>query len=424
QIHPMAYSDVHLAGDAAAGWTHEVILPPIDVPQRARLVKVLNAGATIGAVHRDPAQNDRFFVRGEFVEYLATAAKTAFDSDGSTAQLAELKKILVVALQPFVGDHANVVLNYLKPISHRDGYSSEVMLNEVTDPHHLHILRKAMNAGATLDVVHQDDRRGEEDRYYIHRDYYRTLALVAAEFPMQGRILNAPLAATPVANGGTLEADTPQALEDDLPRTLLNDERRARKTHPSEPTTEDLDRTERLRDLIASEFHAALRVTPEQIAWAETYPGAAADANALLNELVASNEDFGGLVYDVINDTSAAIQKAATGLAARYRTDADALDVLTEERRQIEELLPLLLLAPNGGYTRILQIAVTQLEEAAGEGAGLSPQEEVQQARLRQHLETFGKGVTVQQAVAEVRDLIGAQRGSKVAKFPGVKHAG
>ena len=44
----------------------------------------------------------------------------------STARLAELRKVVTVALQPHVGDHVDIVLHHCRPISERNGFSAEI----------------------------------------------------------------------------------------------------------------------------------------------------------------------------------------------------------------------------------------------------------------------------------------------------------
>jgi hypothetical protein len=167
------------------GFTGEVIIPFGETPWKRRVLKVLNAGATIGAVARDPDRPERYLVRSELFEFLSVAAKDAFDADERHGQLAELKKLIVVALQPHVGDNAEVVLQHMHPITEQNGFSAEVNMGQVPAPDQP-IVRKTLGAGSVLNYVARDSRAGEDDRYYVHKELYRTIAYVAAEMPRLG----------------------------------------------------------------------------------------------------------------------------------------------------------------------------------------------------------------------------------------------
>ena len=175
------------------GWTHEVMMADSDVGTRARVLKVLNAGATIGAVRRDEDVSARYFVRSELPEFLNQVAKNAFESDKEKVRLAELRKIVTVALQPYVSDHADIILDHMHPISDRSGFSSEVFMRDVPGDD-VPIVQRALNAGATLDYVQRDARKDEHDRFYVHKQFYRTLATLSAEYPKAGRRLTFGLA--------------------------------------------------------------------------------------------------------------------------------------------------------------------------------------------------------------------------------------
>jgi hypothetical protein len=167
------------------GFTQEVLVPLDEAPGRRPLLKVLNAGATIGAVIRDANRPERYLARPELYEFLSVISKKEFEADRNNVKLAELKKLVVVSLQPHVGDHADLVLQHVHPINERNGFSSEVLLREVPAGE-TPVVRKLLNAGATIGFVQRDDRTGEQDRYYLKPDIYRTLAHISAEYPKTG----------------------------------------------------------------------------------------------------------------------------------------------------------------------------------------------------------------------------------------------
>ena len=144
------------------------------------------------------------------VEFLNQVAKNAFESDKDKVNLAELRKIVTVALQPYVSDHADIVLGHMHPISDKNGFSSEIFMQDVPADD-VPIVQRALNAGSTLDYVQRDERKEERDRFYVHKEFYRTLAMISAEHPKYGRRLTfghqqlMPPEA-PAADGGTLAA--------------------------------------------------------------------------------------------------------------------------------------------------------------------------------------------------------------------------
>ena len=131
------------------GFTAEVVLPPEESPGKRRIMKVLNAAATLGAVARDPGRPERYLVRGELFEFLSVVAKKEFEADKRHVDLAELERIISVALLPRVGENAETVLGYMHPTRDKQGFTSEIRLGEV-EKEHKRTVRSALNAGATL----------------------------------------------------------------------------------------------------------------------------------------------------------------------------------------------------------------------------------------------------------------------------------
>jgi len=211
-----------------SGWTHETLVPENEIGGKLRVLKVLNAGATIGAVRRDETYPARYFIRSELLEFLNQIAKKSFENDKGRVKLSELRKIVTVALQPYVSDHADIVLGHMHPISDKNGFSSEIYMTEVPADD-VPIVQRSLNAGSTLDYVQRDDRKEERDRFYVHKDFYRTLATISAEHPKYGRRLTfghqqltGPEEAASPVQGGTLQAGsapTPLAAPPVVPET-------------------------------------------------------------------------------------------------------------------------------------------------------------------------------------------------------------
>jgi hypothetical protein len=194
-LQPNTYESAHAVIEAMhpipteRGFTQEVILPAEATAQRAAITKVLNAGATIGAVTRDEFVPYRYLVRPELFEYLSIVARQQYETNQEHRRLAELKRLMMVALQPNVGEQAAVVLHNMHPINEHDGFTSEVLFDEI-DPHHVPIVKRALNAASVLNYVARDTRSGEEDRFYVHKDLYKTLAALWAATPVSGTWLD------------------------------------------------------------------------------------------------------------------------------------------------------------------------------------------------------------------------------------------
>ncbi|HEY7670436.1 MAG TPA: hypothetical protein VH852_07360, partial [Hyphomicrobium sp.] len=114
----------------ASGFMAEVRADQLEPHVAQRVLGVLNAGATIHAVEYDEGAN-RYLVRAELFEFLSIVAKRSFEADKSNVDLAELEKIVGVALLPNLSHNAELVLHYMHPISEDRGFTAEIRLDEV-----------------------------------------------------------------------------------------------------------------------------------------------------------------------------------------------------------------------------------------------------------------------------------------------------
>ncbi len=158
------------------GFMAEVRPEQLDPHAAERVRAVLTAGTTINAVEHD-AVSDRYLVRGELYEFLAIVAKRAFEADKGNVSLAELEKIVGVALLPDINQNAETVLHYMHPISEDRGFTAEIKLGEVA-PADIRTVRSTLNAGATLDRVQRVGK--DASHYWVHKDLYKTLARIRA----------------------------------------------------------------------------------------------------------------------------------------------------------------------------------------------------------------------------------------------------
>ncbi|MEW5962660.1 MAG: hypothetical protein AB1749_03780, partial [Pseudomonadota bacterium] len=370
------------------GFTQEVVLPYHDAPSRGRVLKVLNAAATIGAVARDPNRPERYLVRPELFEFLSVVAKKAFDADESHARLAELKQVVTVALQPHTGYHAEIVLDHMHPINEKDGFSSEVTLSTVPSGD-LPLMRKVLNSGAMLRFVSHDTRRGEEDRFYVHKDLYKTLAMIAASAPRTAGSgqLGAPHPAPPrgARHGGRLDSDLPRIVRDDKralsspARQLPGKPQAARESGESAEAHEA--RIAFLRDLVA-----AIGIEADSYLTLQGKPmGAAIAAGDAFDRARRSSRQLDAELEVRDERARTALDNQYKVLMAHLRPD-DTLrrNALELAQREIETNWRAIMLLPAGPYEQLLQELLDTLEPQSGDG--LLPPEGEDLLRRVKHL--------------------------------------
>ncbi|MGE0630142.1 MAG: hypothetical protein AB7O43_20285 [Hyphomicrobiaceae bacterium] len=151
------------------------------MPHAAQMRRLLSSAATIDAI-RPAAEPGYIEIRRELVQYINIVKNKAFQTSDAHARDAEIKTVMTAALQPFVKDHADIVLEHCHPITESNGFSAEVYMAGM-DPYEAFCMQKALNAGATLDYVQLDEHSEPERRYYVHKQLYKTLLTISAAYP-------------------------------------------------------------------------------------------------------------------------------------------------------------------------------------------------------------------------------------------------
>lgn len=322
------------------GFTAEIVLEDSD-PHAADLRRVMNAGATIGAVRQPVPGEFRYEVRSELFEYLSMVAKREFDANKQHATLAEMERTIVVALLPEIGANADVVLSHLHPIREEAGFMAEVKMDEVP-PDHLRTVRSALNAGATFQRVQRAD--GEGRHYFIHGDFYRVLARI------RGRMLTSaamtPRLGAPVEQGGRLRAQSVSLGREEALTRIANDAR-----EPSGLPLRDVVLGE-LLEATGLDVETYKRVTTEPAASAATAAGQALFRQALRNSDLQEYLKLAqtGLLRDV--------ERAADDLRDHY-----AHDLVNEVEADIKGRVRMLILCPGTG---VLKELIDGLQHSAG----------------------------------------------------------
>lgn len=394
---PDAYEAAHAVLDAMQpitpvdGFTQEVILDETETADRASVRKVLNAGATIGAVAHDPKEPRRYLVRPELFEFLSIVARKQYESNDEHRRLAELKQLVTVALQPHVGDHAAIVLLNLHPINEKDGLSSEVFLNEVS-VRHLPIVRRTLNAASVLRYAVQDSRPDQRDRFYIHKDLYKTIAKISSVNPMTGAWLEKQslLPGGPqneVRDGGVLGVSLDEVANDsptylsyahDNRGSGSRGRREAAEERLSEEDAYSLYRIYEGRLLNALGL-ADIDLVDERLS-APNVRRAAIDAWKALNLQGASNPRLHQLIDSYQRERNAELAEEYSRLRSEIGNNRQRNDILDTAEGRISEVFSNLVMFPEMG---LLSFIIGQLEAPAAYDDGLAPDEQALLDQLR-----------------------------------------
>ena len=338
----------------ASGFMAEVRPELLEPHSERQVLGVLNAGSTISAVDYDEAQN-RYLVRAELYEFLAIVAKRSFAADKANIDLAELEKIVGVALLPDINQNAETVLHYMHPIDEDRGFTAEINLGEV-EPDHKRTVRSTLNAGATLGRVQRKGKTSSE--FFIHRDLYKTLARIRA------RTLMADYGRPRI---GQSAAQRPTALRAENPPTLAIGHK---------PGFEEESTTE-IRGGFITQLLAALNIKAE--AW-ERVSGnahvAAIAANEAFNRARRSNAALEALLRKREDEARLSLDEAYTALKSKLRPQASwDQQMLDDAYQELDQHWAVLMLLPHGPYEAVLRDLTDSLEADAGAGRLSSEQQ-------------------------------------------------
>lgn len=166
------------AGAAAGpGWSHEIDLDDGRIISPGSLRKALNAGVAAGVVECDPAHQEKYFLKPEFIELLCSAAQHAFTNNQGNPGFSDLTL------------HAGTVLAYLHPSLERDGYSFQLVMSEVK-AEDAETVQRCLNAVAPLNCIRRSGPESESVRYLIHKDLHRILSFMSAGVASAGDAAN------------------------------------------------------------------------------------------------------------------------------------------------------------------------------------------------------------------------------------------
>ncbi len=349
------------------GYTKEVWMPH-DGTVNSHVMGVLNAGAAIGAVKRDPARHEHYLVRGELFEFLSVVAKKAFEGDKEKGRLADLERAIGVALLRDVPHNVQIIQDALHPMNEDRGFSAEVRLKEA-HPQEVSVIRKVLNAGAAFGVV---QRVGTDPaHFYIHRDLVRTLSNIQARQMMSGAYaaqqarVAGPGYQQPMQGGRMQDYRAALAAEPAPPQIAAPPKRQ-----PSE---------DEIRQGYIDNLLQAIGLRPEIYA-AITGPavGAAVGATNAFDLVRQRNSTFDRYLADRDQAAQKAFFDAYSSLrVAIADNDERGIDILNEAREELDDKWSALMLMPEGPYESQIEYLLTGLEQQAGAGKLLPHENEL-----------------------------------------------
>ena len=341
------------------GFIAEVWIPN-DGSGNSHVMGVLNAGATIGAVARDPARSDHYFIRAELFEFLSVVAKKAFEADKDKGRLAELERAVGVALLRDVPSNVQTVQDALHPMNEDRGFSAEVRLKE-THPADIQVIRKVLNAGASFGAV---QRVGNDPtHFFVHRDLVRTLSNIQARLMVSGAY-NRPQIASQREGG---ERHGGQMNEYRAP--VQGRDAQAQLAAPTMPKARVLT-DEDIRQQFIDQLIQAIGVKPEVYARA-TGPaiGAAISAGEAFNHVRERNPILARSLRDRDERAEKAFFDAYSTIQSRIADhDERGIDLLNEAYEELRNKWPVIMLMPEGPYENLFEGLIAQLEPGAGAG--------------------------------------------------------
>ncbi|MCH9806549.1 MAG: hypothetical protein K0U74_02340 [Alphaproteobacteria bacterium] len=395
-LQPHPYESAHAVIEAMhpisaqGGYTQEVILPNHPTAHTPAIVKVLNAGANIGAVTRDEFNPRRYLIRPELFEFLSIIAHRHYSANSEHRQLAELRRLITVSLQPHVGDHAEIVLHNMHPVNGHGDYTSEIFMDEV-EPRQASVVKRTLNAASVLEYVERDTRPTESDRFYIHKDLYKTLINISAANPTTGTWLDdQPLLQAPgrsIRSGGELTAaqrGVTAAQTRQLPNHASHQagsespapvQARARSADAySEPGNEHnvLIESDRLADRMLESIGLDYTDIQSLLASPELH-AAANDMRKALNAHSLDNVRLKNLLIEVEREAKNDLAEAYSDIRSETGGDPEARKLADQVDEKLMELAPVLILLPK---LDLLGHLIESLEDAVAQDLDQDPEEQ------------------------------------------------
>ena len=394
-LRPMTYSD---------GFSAIADLSVLDKPTADRIRMVLTAGADIGAVETASMNPEKYRVRSELREYLSGVCDKHFKTDATAKDKARLAQLVGAALEPYPGDHADLVLHTLEPIRETEGHTSTVTLSKIDNAYDLRVVRRVLNAGSTLGVVapaKPDKANQFDDVYFIRPMLYETLLTIlattqkSANFDFERRRFLG-IQDAPAIDAGRL---------DEVRQPLAQQPAQARLPQ-AEPRLAPLSAAE--REQLAFDFRAqllqAIHLDSERIDTrlsADDLRSAMLDAWRTLNVHGKRNDLLERLLKMFVEQQNKALDDRYADLKSAADGDERKINILDAMDNKVRSDLSYYFLLPE---MHLIDNLINDIENAAQHDAGLSNDEEALKERLKFVQSALGRlELTDPQSWAEIK---------------------
>ncbi len=373
-----------------------------------RVRMVLTAGADIGAVETIGTNTDRYRVRSELREYLSSVCDKHFKTDATAKDRARLDQLVNASLAPYPREHADLVLHTLEPIRETEGFTSMVTLSEITDAYEGRVVRRVMNAGATVKAVAPDLKI--DDRYYISPKLYEVLLTIRATAPESPnyefeRRRFAGVQERPAIDGGTLrDANTPLQRQAPRPPEL-------EKPSPQLPRWQALseDEQHQLARNYREHLLGAIGLAPDMVdqrLQSQAARTAMLEAWKALDGHSKKNLLLGHMLREFQNAQDRELSAVYSRLVGEANGDSRKRQILDVVEDKIRDDLVLYMLFPE---THLVDYLIEEIERAAQADDGLQPGEQMLKDQLKYVREGLGSlNLSSPQSWNEIRQRIAA----------------
>lgn len=354
---------------AEQGFTGRIVVDDQD-PRSTDLRRVLNAASSIGAI-RDVENTDHvYLVRRELFEYLSIVIKRQYQRDKRQFDRQELERSISIALLPDIGSNAEIVMNRLQPIAPRRGYMAELALDGAINGNEATILRATLNSGATYGLVKQVKK--QSDRYMIHSDLFAALSelrgrhlLTQSSRPASPlKVVAEPKASIPVESRRTLGEETHGAISDEREfERELAQEPEHELEHVPESGPSGAELVPDLAGDVRRAFLASLAIDGDLYERGLAEISHAQSAEDLLQRWAGQvDRRVSAELETQIGEAVDRIAATSDELNARYSDQPGSGEIVSEKRKELEQVLPILIMLPGGPYLNFLGEVINQLE--------------------------------------------------------------
>jgi hypothetical protein len=391
----------------------EVDLAHYDPEAARRIRKVLVAGRSIGAVERasDDPRDERYLVRSELFEYLSVVANSTRESDCEYANRSRLIQIVGVALEPDRQGNAEIVLRHIEPVNPKGGFMAKVDLGTVPDSER-RLVQNVLNAGMTVSAVLRQDQGGAPALGPLTQVVGRFIRTGRA--PETAYLIGSELFKTLLQYRAGMSAAAPAIQLDPRPiRLAASDPRESiagpagvgalltngRNGKAGNGAAHEGETDESLPWRFREEMLKALRLPSEALEAQEVASEAMTAATELKRQALV-HRDLGIALDRIERDSKRTLDQVARSLRREHAGDEQALHLLDDARREIGQVVPVLLLlqrslfedlmreVESGGDDELLE----RLELLRDDIAGMNPADGSAWKRIARQIKRLSGG--------------------------------